>query len=601
MPTKTTHSHIQSILASWFTLWVPLVMVALIPLFSSYLKNTSETSVQDLILPIILNVLVVTILAGIFFRAFRRNRLRILLTTVVIASILSDSYESKLGGVINTINSLLPFTAPDWLIGIIYPVAMSYLIYLIATIIDRQITKRKWPKRDLAIAGIIMISVVFISQAVPTVENLAAAWPQYFYKPPALATAHPTAAQTAAKPDIYYILLEDYTNQTVLKNQMNYDNSSFTQYLSQQGFYNVNDANSNYPYTVNSVASTFSANYLSDEVNKFSKSSNQTMIPYFQSIRYSPVISQLKQMGYSYDLLGDWYETSNYSPLANTNYAKVDEIVALNHTYNLDDFTDSEVQENPLWGIIGHGITIGKYRLFGYNTQNDVDLVASQLSELKTLASQPAGGRFIFSQILAPHNYFYFNADGSLNTNPQPDNNGELAKTKDTNEIQFVNDQVKPIIDEIMKTSGGKADIILQSDEGPEPAVMNYTGYGTPTIPKTTTDMTKWSSSDLQMKYGVLASYYIPGASQSDLANAADPVNIFRLLLNNDFSDNLPYLPLCYYGYPQGTNEAFVYKNIGQTLNGSSNTSCSENGNVINPGPTQLIKHPKKTAGADDD
>jgi hypothetical protein len=599
--TSANYKLFRSALANWFILWVPLVLVVLIPIFSGYLKNTSETSVQDLILPILLNILVATILAGIFYRAFRHNRFRALLATVVIAAILSDSYQSKLGGIISTVNSILPFTAPDWLIAIAYPVTMGYLIYLLAGVIDRQVAKRHLSKRDITVAGMIMIGVIFISQAVPTVENLAAAWPQYFYKPPALASAHPTAAQASAKPDIYYILLEDYASQSVLKNQMNYDNSGFTQYLSQQGFYNVPSANSNYPYTVNSVASTFSADYLSDEVNKFSTSSNQTMIPYFQSIRYSPVVSQLRAMGYSYDLLGDWYETSNYSPLTTTNYAKVDEIVALNHTYNLDDFTDSQVQENVLWGIIGHGISLGKYRFFGYNTETDVNLVASQLSQLKTLASQPAGGRFIFSQILAPHNYFYFNADGSLNANPQPDNNGELAKTKDTNEIQFVNSQIKPIIDEIMKQSGGKADIILQSDEGPEPAVMNYTGYGTPSIPKTTTDMTKWSTPDLQMKYGVLASYYIPGASPTDLANAANPVNIFRLVLNHNFSDNLSYLPLCYYGYPQGTNEAFVYKNIGQSLLGSSNASCSENGNVISPGPTKLVKHPKKTAGSDDD
>ncbi len=602
MRTQITASRrVSTALINWLLLWVPLVMVGLIPVFSAYLKNTSETSVQDLILPIILNVLVVTILAACFYRLFLRYRFRVYLTTVIIAAILCNSYESKLSGVIATLNSLLPFTAPNWLLEVLYLLGITYIVYLAASIIDRWVTKRRLNKRDLAVAGMIMITVIFLSQLVPTVGNLAAAWPQYFYKPPALASPRPTAQQLAAKPDIYYILLEDYTSQSVLKSQLNYDDSGFMQSLSKLGFYNTTNAKSNYPYTVNSVASTLSAGYLSDEVNRFSSSSNQTMIPYFQSIRYSPVIRQLKDLGYSYHLIGNWYETSNYSPLATNNYTKVNEIVAFNHTYNLDDFTDSEIQENVLWRIINHGISIGKYRLFGYNTQNDTDLIASQLAQLKDLASQPPGGRIIFSQILAPHNYFYFNADGSLNANPKPNNIGETTQQKYTNEITYINSQIMPIIHEIMAKSGGKADIILQSDEGPEPALINYTGADMPGIHKTTSNITTWPSNALQMKYGILASYYIPGASRADLTAAADPVNIFRLLLNRNFNANLPYLPLCYYGYPQGTNEAYVYQDIGQALTGNKNASCPDNGNTLAPGPTKLIAHPKKTSGSDDD
>jgi hypothetical protein len=259
------------------------------------------------------------------------------------------------------------------------------------------------------------------------------------------------------------------------------------------------------------------------------------------------------------------------------------------------------VQQNILWDIIRPGIKLGNYQLLGYNTQNDIGEVQSQLSQLKKIAAEPAGGKFVFSQILVPHNFFYFNADGSLNVNPTPDNSGESVVKKDTNEIQFINAQIQPIIDEIMKNSGGKANIILQSDEGPEPAIMNNTGSGAATVNKSQADMSEWSAADLKMKFGVLASYYIPGASQADLAQGADPVNIFRLLLNNDFSSNLPYLPLCYYGYPQGANESFVYQNINKALTGQSNSACPENGNLVHPGQTTLIKNPKTTATGDDD
>jgi hypothetical protein len=582
---------------AWFIIWLPLVMLSLVPVMGSYLKNISETSVQDLILPVALNVLVVTIIAAVTFRAFLRHRLTIFLTGVFLTVILTNSYETKLTGINNSVNALLPFTISPFVFSIVYLVVVVWLTYLVARWLSRLVRRSKWAHREFIPVITIIIGVIFISQLVPTVRNLAAAWPQFFYRPPQLTAAQPTAAQKANKPDIYYILLEDYTNQSVFQSQFNYDNSNMLQYLSANGFYNNPQADANYPYTVNSVASTFAANYLSDPVNKFSKSSNQTLIPYFQTVRFSPVVQELKSLGYSYHLLGDWYETSSYSPLSDSNYADVDQIIALNHTYSIDDFTDSQIQQNVFWSLINGGVKLGNYRLLGYNTQDDVSLVKSQLSRLKTLASQPAGGRFIFSQILVPHNYFYFNPDGSLSNNPAPSNVGKLIKQKYTDNVQYINAQIKPIIDEIMQKSGGKANIIFQSDEGPDPSMMNDTSYTNPiTVAKDNTDVTKWSADELKMKYGVLASYYLPGVSADELAKGGGAVNVFRLLLNTNFGANLPYLPQCYYAYPQGTSQGFVYQDITKMLTGQANGNCPANGNFINPGPTTLLKTPKDSA-----
>ncbi len=113
--------------------------------------------------------------------------------------------------------------------------------------------------------------------------------------------------------------------------------------------------------------------------------------------------------------------------------------------------------------------------------------------------------------------------------------------------------------------------------------------------------MTAWSRPDLQMKFGIQAAYYVPGASADDLAAAANPVNIFRLVLNTNFNNQLPYLPLCYFGYAEGSSKPFVYHGITSLVTGTANPSCPQNGNFIKPGPTKLIRSSSQPIGSASD
>ena len=89
--------------------------------------------------------------------------------------------------------------------------------------------------------------------------------------------------------------------------------------------------------------------------------------------------------------------------------------------------------------------------------------------------------------------------------------------------------------------------------------------------------MTKWSDTDLQMKYGVLAAYDIPAADKNAFAVGGNSVNIFRLVLNTYFGTNLPYLPECSYAYVNGRAQAFSYTDITARLTGQKNLDCPAN------------------------
>src|SRR5207244_2209263 len=64
------------------------------------------------------------------------------------------------------------------------------------------------------------------------------------------------------RPDVYYIMLEEYAGERTLADQFGYDNRPFMDALSQLGFYVARDSTTNYPRTELSLASSLNMNYL---------------------------------------------------------------------------------------------------------------------------------------------------------------------------------------------------------------------------------------------------------------------------------------------------------------------------------------------------
>jgi hypothetical protein len=64
-------------------------------------------------------------------------------------------------------------------------------------------------------------------------------------------------------PDIYYIILDGYGREDILKELYHYDNSSFSQALNNRGFNITAQSQSNYIQTILSLASSLNMEYLS--------------------------------------------------------------------------------------------------------------------------------------------------------------------------------------------------------------------------------------------------------------------------------------------------------------------------------------------------
>lgn len=558
-------------MARWLALMGPLFMLSVLPAISDWLKNRDQVTVVDLGVPVVLCLILSAGITAVFFRSFLHNRFAALLFGVGVLLLLGQYYPQTL---FKIVDKLIHRRWGNWQVLAFFVVAI-----IITAVVYRLFDKftRRWQTKTnaLATAGSIVISVAFLIQFFTLARVVIIEWPQFFYRPPALTMA--LAAKPAnTKPDIYYIILDRYVSQDVLTNQFNFDNSPFTNWLTTNGFTVKPDAYSNYPFTAMSVASTLSANYLSDQVHKFGTAVYQTMQPYYDTIHYAPAIRQVKSLGYSYYHLGTWYEATSTAPLADHYYQPDGQLTVLNHRFTLSNTMRIMLINSVYQLFVQRDITVNNFTIINFTQQDARAATLYKFDVLKKITNAQPGGRFIFAHFLVPHYPYYFNADGTRAADPKINNNGKKIKQKYTDQLQFVNSQIKLIVETINQKSDGQAIIILQSDEGEYPMYLNDEQFWLGAEKMLFAfDMRTWSDVNLKMKYGILAAYHVPQATTQALTDGGDPVNIFRLIFNTYFGGQLSYLPKCYYTYPHGRGNPFVYSNINDRLTGQTNPACS--------------------------
>lgn len=568
-------------LKSWGLLFGIAAMIGLLPIISNFNANRFEVALQATIIPILAALIVAAIIASVFYRFYRRDPLGGFVSTLLTASILGVNYDSRLGNISPLLSAIMPLPQLDGLQGsflsLVFMLIIGLLSWLTGRLVSGFVRARKWPVHDLVGGASIAITVAFALLFFPMARTLWQGRSQYFYKPSAL---NAQATVGSGKPDIYYIVMEDYANQTQLQKQFGFDNSQFLNYLASNGYYVDPNAHQNYPYTTMSIASTLNAGYNTDMINRFKNDSIQNIYPYHRAVQYSSVVQQLKTLGYQYNEIGSWYETTNRGPLADNFYLKDRRLTLFNHTFYIDGYTQSQLAQSPFWRFLENGVSVGKFTLLRYQGIDQIQLTKDSLYQLKTLAGQSSGGRFIFAHIIAPHQPYNFNADGSISATPNDDDSGRLIKDKYVGQLQYINSQIQQVLDSIKHNSGGHSVVILQSDEGPHPQELNEHIFdpGSADDELNNQNMNQLSDSDLALKYGTLAAYQIPGASAQDLKIGATNLNVFRLVLNQYFGAKMSYLPECYYAFPSGRNKPFVYEDITPRITGIANSACAPDG-----------------------
>jgi hypothetical protein len=333
------------------------------------------------------------------------------------------------------------------------------------------------------------------------------------------------ASPPSHRPDIYYIVLEEYGGANTLRDTFDYDNTPFLNFLSRKGFYVAPDSVTNYPRTEMSVASSLNMRYLSFLTKRYGTNTADTT-PLVDMMQHPDAGVLLQQLGYDFIQLGSWWKPTRFSPTADHNVT----------AGSLSEFSR---------------LMFGTTALTRW-TNNDFlkeawNITRFQFSELTKLDRFP-GPRFVFAHIICPHDPLVFAADGSFV--PAEEAEQHTKAVNYINQLVYVNTRVEQVVNDLLSRPVDQQPIIvIQSDEGPYP--------GAPTVWEPDPD-----DEIAQQKFDILNAYYFPGKSTSELSSTITPVNTFRVLLDTYFGANLGVLPDRAYTFADYHKHMFQFQDV---------------------------------------
>ncbi len=282
-------------------------------------------------------------------------------------------------------------------------------------------------------------------------------------------------------PDIYYIILDAYGSERLLRDQYGYDNSRFIRSLEDRGFF-VTDGRSNYNQTYLSLASSLNMtyiNYVSAEVGEHSR----VMTPLRRMIEDNSLMRFLTSRGYRFSFFG-----TSYSATSSNRYADVS---------NVANWTRSEFMLTLL------NTTVLRCLRPAFATRESV---LCTLADIPLTREKVEGPLFLFAHVPSPHAPYLFDRNG------RPVEPGDDPKAMYLEQVMFINKKIIRMVDEIVSSSDRPPVIVIQGDHGPPLDKENPFYYQTEN----------------------LNALLVPNGADG-LYRSMTPVNSFRVILNSIF------------------------------------------------------------------
>ena len=321
-----------------------------------------------------------------------------------------------------------------------------------------------------------------------------------------------SASALGYTPNVYYIILDEYTNSKVLKELFNFDNQDFISELESRGFHVGKNSHSNYSQTFLSVTSSLNMEYLNYLADTVGVDSSDNTLPLklwndnkiskiFKSLNYTVVHTPI----YPNTITSHDYQLCPHSLLSNQFHILL---------------WKSTISYTPLSVIFPQ-----------HSSTDQVLCKFSELSDLHNVIEKPF---FVYAHFLSPHHPYLFGSNGEIKQSKKIISGNFTLEDKNdyVEQVQFINKKTIETIDTILLESTSPPIIILQGDHG--------------TFSLFTEPHKNWhhnpSDAAIQERMSILNAYYLPDQNNKLIYDGITPVNSFRLILNEYFNGDFELL-----------------------------------------------------------
>lgn len=336
-------------------------------------------------------------------------------------------------------------------------------------------------------------AIALLLMAMPLVTALQQNWGTMVASTTGFDDLEAPTARPRTLRDIYYIILDAYGSERLLKNRSAYDNHEFVEFLARKGFYVAPESRTNYPITRFSLSSSLNMDYLSRLEGR-----PDVTVDLIESNR---VERFLKAMGYTIVRFPTWWVGTKRAPFADVRFESRAKLWS--------EFNETLLEMTML----------GPFIVFRREAERTHTLYV-----FDKLQNMPPLGKpmFVFVHILCPREPFVFDRDGNRREDGETRWRYDDPRSMDryVDQVVFVNRKVEQLVDSLISRSKVPPIIIIQGDHGP-------------------------TYSDERQKrgyFGILNAYYLPDGGAEKLYPSITPVNSFRMILDYYFGTHLGLL-----------------------------------------------------------
>ena len=489
--------------------WYPW-LAAVAPVLHFLASNTLHFGVIEAVGPL---VVVLSLVTG---------------SMVVLSLALRDSH---LAGVVTTITLLVFFGYGHIAAALDDRVDERFLfggvIVLAASAIVGTMKVATLPRRTtqlLNFASVILLVFPVISLSADKLVSLVRASPTETTSGDLVSHVLPAGIPdvTGHRPDVYYIILDEYTRSDALGE---FDNSDFLRELESRGFYVASEATSNYKKSIRAIPSILNMTYL-DDLGPRSPDSDAESVEVGQ---HNAVAAILKTLGYTYIHLQSGHAVTDSAPLADqlvrftlsgTEVIRDADVALHRDTENETvswRFACELAQTTLLWPAVRQCLT----------PEDDAPLVwwspirALRMFEFLTEPIESESPKFVLGHILKPHYPATFDRYGNMIVGTSihdefDDRHDPSVPSAYIGQLIFVNSLVLEMVDSILENSQSDPIIVLAGDHG--------------------------RHRDSHTRYSVLAAFYLPDGGTAAVYPSISSVNHFRAILKYYFGLKLDLL-----------------------------------------------------------